>query len=58
MQQLRNELVASPDAGGLLGARHSDTNDVIVSYTMLRSLALPQLRPMTGHQKMMCGSAI
>ena len=44
MRQLHNELIASPDDGGLVGARHAITNDVIVSDTMLRSLAPPQLR--------------
>ena len=58
MQQLHNELIASPDDGGLVGARHAITNDVIISDTMLRSLAPPQLRPMTDNQKMMCGCAI
>ena len=58
MRQLRNELIASPDDGGLLVARYSDTNYLISSVTMLRSLAPPELRPMTDHQKMMCGCAI
>ena len=58
MLQLHNELIASPYDGGLLGARHAETNDVIISETMLRSLAPPQLRPMTDNQKMMCGCAI
>ena len=58
MQQLHSYLVASPDDGGLLGSRHSETNDVIISDTMICSLALPQLRPMTENQKMMCGCAI
>ena len=39
MRQLHNELIASPDDGGLLGARHAKTNDVIISDTMLCSLA-------------------
>ena len=43
MQQLHNEIIASPDDGGLLGSRHADKNDVIISDTMLRSLAPPQL---------------
>ena len=55
MRQLKNEIIASPDYGGLLGARHADTNDVIISDTMLCSLAPPQLRPITYHHKMMCG---
>ena len=55
---LQNELIASPDDGGLVGARHAITNDVIISDTMLRSLAPPQLRLMTDNQKMMCGCAI
>ena len=58
MWQLQNELIASPDDGGLLGARHADTNDVIISDTIIRSLAPPNIRPMTDHQKMMCGCAI
>ena len=53
MQQLYNELITSPGDGGLLGARNADTNGVIISDTILRSLAPPQLRPMTDHQKMM-----
>ena len=36
MRQLHNELIASPDDGDLLGYRHSKTNDVIISDTMLR----------------------
>ena len=58
MLQLHNELIASPDDGGLVGSRHAITNYVIISDTMLRSLAPPQLCPMTDNQKMMCGCAI
>ena len=58
MQQLHNEIIASPYDGGLLEARHADTNDMIISDTMLCYLAPPQLRPMTDHHKMMCGCAI
>ena len=58
MRQLHNEIIASPDDGVLLGARHADTNDVIISDTMLRYLSLPQLSPMTDNHKMMCGCAI
>ena len=58
MRQLHNELITSPYDGGLIGARHANTDDVIFSDTMLCSLALPQLRPITDHQKMMCGCAI
>ena len=58
MWQLHNDIIASPNDGGLLRAKHSDTNDVIIIYTMLCSLAPPQLRPMTDHRKMMCGCAI
>ena len=58
MQQLHNELIASPDDVGLLGARHAKTNDVIISDTVLRSLAPFQLRPMTDNHKMMCGCSI
>ena len=41
MRQLHNELIASPDNGGLLGFRHADTNDVIISDTTIRSLSPP-----------------
>ena len=58
MKQLHNELIASLDYGGLRGARHSDTNENIMSGTIIRSLEPPQLRPMTCHHKMMCGCAI
>ena len=51
MGQLHNEIITSPDYGGLFGARHAITNDVITSETMLRYLAPPQLRPMTDNQK-------
>ena len=58
MLQLHNELIASPDYGGLIGSRHADTNDVIISDTMLSYLAPPQLRPIIDHHKIMCGCAI
>ena len=58
MRQLHNELIASPDYGGLLGSKHANKDYVIISDTMLCSLAPPQLCPMTYHQKMMCGCAI
>ena len=58
MRQLHNELIDSPDDGGLLGARHAKTNYGIIIDTILCSLAPPQLRPMTDNQKMMCGCAI
>ena len=55
MQQLHNELIASPDDGVLLGSRNADTNDVIIIDTMIFSLAPTQLRPMIDNHKMMCG---
>ena len=58
MQQFHNELIVSPDDGGLLRSRHAETNDVIISDTMLRYLAPPQLRPMTDNHKMICGCAV
>ena len=58
MWQLYNELIDSPDDGGLLGARHSETNDVIISDAMLLSLSPTQLHPMTDNHKIMCGCAI
>ena len=36
MRQLNNEIIASPDDVGLLEARNSDTNDLIISDTMIR----------------------
>ena len=58
MQQVHNDPIASPHNGGLLGTRHANTNDVIISDTMLRSLAAPQLRTITDNHKMMDGCAI
>ena len=58
MQQLHNELIISPYYGGLLGARHANTNDVIIIDTMLHYLAPPQILIMKDHQKMMCGCDI
>ena len=58
MQLLHNELINSPDDGGLLGYINADRNDMIISDTMLRSLPPPQPRPMVDHQKMMCVCAI
>ena len=58
MEQLHNELIVLPDNGSLLGAGHAETNDVIISDTMLRYLTPPQLRPMTDNHKMMCGCSI
>ena len=58
MQQLQNELIVSPYYGGLLRAIHANTNDVIMSNTMISSLAPPQILPMTYHHKMICGCAI
>ena len=58
MQQVHNEIIASTDDRSLLGAIHADTNDVIISDTMLRSLAPSQLRPITYHHNMMCGCVI
>ena len=58
MQQLHNELIALPGDRGLLGAIHSDTNDVIISNKTLRSLAPLKLHSMTDHHKIMCGCAI
>ena len=58
MRQLYNELIASPYDGGLLGARHAKTNDVIISDTMLCSLAPPQLHPIADNHKIMCVCAI
>ena len=58
MRQFHNELIVSPDDGGLLGSRHSDTNDVLIMDTMLRYLAPPQRIPMTYHHKIMFGCAI
>ena len=58
MQQLHNELIASPYDGVLLGSRHADINDVIIIDTMLCSLSPPQIHTMTYDHKIMCGCAI
>ena len=58
MGQLYHELVASPDYVGIMGGRHADINYLIISDTMLCSLAPHQLSPMTYNHKMMCGCAI
>ena len=58
MQQFHNEIITSPDDGGLVGARHADTNDVIISDTMLNYLALPELHSMIDHQKIIYGCSI
>ena len=58
MQQLHNELTASPDDGVLPVFRHYDINDVISSDTIICSLAHPQLLPITDHHKIICGCAI
>ena len=58
MRQLHIELIASPYYGGLIGAIHADTNYVIISDTMLRSLAPTKLHPMADHHKTICGCAI
>ena len=58
IQKFQNELIASPDNGDLLGDKHTNTNNVIISDTMLRSFAPPRLRPIIYHHKMMWGCAI
>ena len=58
MRQLHNELIDSPDDGGLLGAIHANTNYFISSDTMFRYLTPPPLLQMIDHHKMMCGCAI
>ena len=58
MQQLHNDLIASPHDGDLLGSISSDKNYLIISDTILRSLAPHRLCPMTYNHKMMCGCAI
>ena len=58
MRQFHNELIASPDGAGLLGAKHTNKNSVIISDTLLHYLAPPQLRPMTNNHKMMWGCSI
>ena len=53
MQELHNYFIAALDDGSLIGARHADTNDVIIINTMICSLGPPQLRQMIYHHKMM-----
>ena len=58
MRQMHNDIIASPDYGGLLGSIYANKNDVIISDTILCYLAPPQLLPVKDHHKMMCGCAI
>ena len=51
MQQLHNKIITSPYDGGLLGARHANTNDVISSATMFLFFVPPQLRPITYNKE-------
>ena len=55
---MHNHLINSLDDGGVLGSRHVDTNDAIISDTVLHSLAHPQLCPMIDNHKIMCGCSI
>ena len=41
MRQLQNELIASPDDGGLPGARHAKTNDAIISDIIVPIVSSP-----------------
>ena len=58
MPQLQNEIITSPYDRGVLEFKHEDTNDGIISDTMLHYLSPPQLRPMIDNQKMMCSCVI
>ena len=58
IQQFHNELIASLYNEGLLGSIHDKKKYLIISDTMIRSLAPPQLRPMIDHHKIMCGCVI
>ena len=58
MRKFHNELITSQDDGGLLLARHVNTNDVRISGRIINSSAPPQLFPVTDHQNVMCGCAI
>ena len=50
-RQFHNEIIASPDDGGLLGSRNANKNDVIISDTTLHSFSPPQLLSMTDKKK-------
>ena len=58
IRQFHNYIIASPDDVGLFGARHTNTNDEIISDTLLRYLSPTILHSMTDHHKIMCGFAI
>ena len=45
MRQLDNEIIASPDDGGLVGARNAITNDVIISDTTFVMACLDPTKP-------------
>jgi hypothetical protein len=55
IRELHNDLIASPESGGLAEARDAK-GDVIISDSMLRCLLPPQLRKMTERHKQMCQS--
>jgi hypothetical protein len=53
-RELHNDLL-SDGPSGLLEARHSTTNEPLISDTALRALTPPQVRTMTTRHKLMCG---
>ena len=58
MQKLHNEIIASLDDLVLLVVKHADTNCMMISDTILCSLAPPQPCTMTYHHKMICSCDI
>ena len=54
VRELHNSLVSDPNDGGIKDATDEDDN-IIISYSTLRSLLPPQLKQMSARYKVMCG---
>ena len=54
VRELHNSLVSDTNDGGLKDARDED-DDIIISYSALRSLFPPQLKQISAQYKVVCG---
>ena len=54
VRELHNILLSDPNNGGLKDARYEDDN-IIISYSTLRSLLPPQLKQLSVRYTVMCG---
>ena len=53
VRELHNKLVSDPNYGGLKDAR-DEYDNIIISYSTLRSMLPPQLKQISAHYKVMC----